>query len=228
MTMSIYCGRPFPDADLNQIHKIIDAEDRPNRAEISRRVCRQLQWLRPDGRLKDMSCRVALLRMHREGVICLPAPEKGNANGHRGKQVTNRTDPGFPVTDNAGRLPDLKLELVSGKQPSSLWNDSPPLPLSGLPATAGSPTTLSDHLGWPDARSARLRSGRMENRTPRPMDRLDRRTAQAQSAPRRQQRPIPDPAVGQIAQFGKQGLVHGHATTSHGLANRLLLPPSPA
>ena len=56
--------------------EIIVVEDHPNRAEISRRVCRQLQWLRPDGRLKDMSCRVALLRLHREGLICLPPPAR--------------------------------------------------------------------------------------------------------------------------------------------------------
>ncbi|MCK5803114.1 MAG: DUF4338 domain-containing protein [Lentisphaeria bacterium] len=123
MKISTYCGRPFPEDNLRLIRQIIDAEDRPNRAEISRRVCRGLQWLRPDGRLKDMSCRVALLRMHREGVIRLPPPVKGNANGHRGKRITHRSDPGLPVTDGAGKLPALRLELVCGQQSSSLWNE---------------------------------------------------------------------------------------------------------
>ena len=123
MKIRLYCGRRFPDGDLRQIRQIIAAKDRPNRAEISRRVCRQLQWLRPDGRLKDMSCRVALLRMHREGLIRLPPPVKGNANGHRGKSITHRTDPGLPVTDSAGKLLDLRLQLVRGQQSSSLWNE---------------------------------------------------------------------------------------------------------
>jgi hypothetical protein len=123
MKSQTYCGRQFTACDLRKIRRIIDGEDHPNRAEISRRVCRQLQWLRPDGRLKDMSCRVALLRMHREGVISLPPPLMGNANGHRGKRTTSRSDPGLPVTDSAGKLPDLRLEPVSGQRVSSLWNE---------------------------------------------------------------------------------------------------------
>ena len=47
----------------------------------------------------------------------------GNANGHRGKRTTNRSDPGLPVTDSAGKLPDLRLEPVSGQRVSSLWNE---------------------------------------------------------------------------------------------------------
>ncbi len=123
MKTHAYCGRQFTACDLRKIREIIDDDDRPNRAEISRRVCRQLQWLRPDGRLKDMSCRVALLRMHREGIILLPPPMKGNANGHRGKRVTHRSAPGLPIIDSAGKLLDLQLELVRGKQLSSLWNE---------------------------------------------------------------------------------------------------------
>lgn len=123
MKSKTYCGRRFTARDLHQIRLIIDGEDHPNRAEISRRVCRRLQWLRPDGRLKDMSCRVALLRMHREGAIRLPPPLGGNGNGKRGKRLTHRSDPGLPVTDSAGKLPDLRLEPVSGQRLSSLWNE---------------------------------------------------------------------------------------------------------
>jgi len=123
MSTAKYCGRPFSDAELSEIRTIIDAEDHPNRAEISRRVCCRLQWLRPDGRLKDMSCRVALLRMHREGLIQLPHPVKGNGNGRRGKRITPRSDPGSPVLESAGNLPDLQLRRVEAKEDSSLWNE---------------------------------------------------------------------------------------------------------
>lgn len=123
MSTTRYCGRPFSDAELGEIRNIIDAEDHPNRAEISRRVCCRLQWLRPDGRLKDMSCRVALLRMHREGIIQLPPPLKGNSNGRRGKRITPRSDPGSPVLESAGNLPDLRLRRVRAQEDSSLWNE---------------------------------------------------------------------------------------------------------
>lgn len=118
-----YCGREFSPTELSEIRNIVEAEDCPNRAEISRRACRKLQWLRPDGRLKDMSCRVALLRMHREGLIRLPPPIKGNANGRRGRKITPRSDPGAPVSAGAGDLADLQLRRVESGDDSSLWNE---------------------------------------------------------------------------------------------------------
>lgn len=123
MNTFTYCGRSFTDADLQEIRGIIAGGDRPNRAEISRRVCRRLHWLRPDGRLKDMSCRVALLRMQRDGLIRLPPPRNGNANGRCGRRVSPRTDPAAPVACKAGDLPDLHLEIVAGSAASSLWNE---------------------------------------------------------------------------------------------------------
>ena len=43
-----------------------------SRTALSREVCRWLQWLGADGRPKDMSCRVALLKLSRRGLIELP------------------------------------------------------------------------------------------------------------------------------------------------------------
>ena len=123
MTPVRFCGRDFSSNDLELIRTIIAADDRPNRAEISRRVCRALEWIRSEGRLKDMSCRVALLRMHRSGLIALPPPEKGNRNGQRGRTISARSDPEFPVTKSADQLEQLHLQVVSGKGQSSLWND---------------------------------------------------------------------------------------------------------
>ena len=43
------------------------------RTALSREVCTWLGWQGDDGRLKDMSCRVALLKLERRGLIELPA-----------------------------------------------------------------------------------------------------------------------------------------------------------
>ena len=51
---------------------IIKEKPEFNRMRLSKEVCRMLHWLKPDGNLKDMSCRVAMLRMHRDGLIELP------------------------------------------------------------------------------------------------------------------------------------------------------------
>ena len=38
-----------------------------NRQKLSRLFCEEVAWRKPDGGLKEMSCKVAFLRMHRDG-----------------------------------------------------------------------------------------------------------------------------------------------------------------
>jgi hypothetical protein len=117
-----YCGRLFTAVELEQIRGMIETEPRPNRAELSRLVCRALNWLRPDGRTKDMACRVAMLRMHRDGIIALPPPLKGNSNGRIRPKFTSASEPGSPLALCAGVLGELELRLVTRKN-SALWNE---------------------------------------------------------------------------------------------------------
>jgi hypothetical protein len=75
------CVRPFEGADVERIRREIVAADPPLRSEIARRVCRALAWTDARGRPKVMSARVGLLRLHRAGLIELPALSRGNGNG---------------------------------------------------------------------------------------------------------------------------------------------------
>jgi len=118
-----YCGRIFTPEEIERICGLISAEPKRNRAQLSRLVCDELEWKRPDGRRKDMSCRVAMLRMHRDGLISLPSPLKGNGNGGRRPQATAASDPREPILLPAGLLGDLELRLVDARQDSSLWNE---------------------------------------------------------------------------------------------------------
>ena len=70
------CGREFSDEVVEKIRAVVREEPELTRAELSRRVCGWLGWKGPDGRPKAMSCRVALLRLQRRGVIALPAARK--------------------------------------------------------------------------------------------------------------------------------------------------------
>jgi hypothetical protein len=81
-----------------------------------------LDWRKPDGGLKEMSCRVALLRMHEDGLLPLPPPRNGNRNG---RPLVLRTAAGEPQPCQACSLAELgplHLELVSAAQ-SPLWNE---------------------------------------------------------------------------------------------------------
>jgi hypothetical protein len=120
-----YCGRDFTATDIELIRTQLAADPPPNRARLSREVCERLNWRRPDGRLKDMSCRVALLRMHTDGLITLPPPRNA-------KPVPYRARPDIealvvePATPPQVDLTQLSIELVSTKTgtktDSLLWN----------------------------------------------------------------------------------------------------------
>ncbi len=118
-----YCGRIFTPEELGLIRRWIVAEPRPDRAALSRLVCRELGWLRPDGRPKDMACRVAMLRMHRDGLITLPPPKTGNSNGRIHPKFTCASDPRPALTLAAGALGELEFRRVQARADSSLWNE---------------------------------------------------------------------------------------------------------
>jgi len=88
---------------------------------LSKEVCGMFQWLKPDGHLKDMSCRVAMLRMHKDGLIELPPPTQSKAPLKK-IEFTSGTDPQSPVVCSVNQLPQLHLKMVT-KDTSALWNE---------------------------------------------------------------------------------------------------------
>jgi len=116
-----YCGRDFSSTELDQINSLIKYNPSFKRSRLSREVCKMFQWLKPDGKLKDMSCRVAMLRMHADGIICLPPPMYKKRLAGKVK-LTSDTDQQNLVTCSVDLLPPLRLQIVT--QPcSALWNE---------------------------------------------------------------------------------------------------------
>ena len=70
--MKRYCGRRFTGEEIGQLCALIADNPGRTRAPLSRLACRLLQWRKADGGLKEMSCRVAMLRMHREHTFWAP------------------------------------------------------------------------------------------------------------------------------------------------------------
>lgn len=118
-----YSGREFTSEEMEWIRKLIVSHPQLHRLALSREVCRKTSWLRPDGGLKDMSCRVAMLRMHRDGLITLPPPQKKNGNGNIKPKKTSRSDQRDEILLPAGKLGTLRFQIVSSKEGSSLWNE---------------------------------------------------------------------------------------------------------
>ena len=53
-----YCGRTFSAQELELIRSLMAEHPGHHRLALSRLVCERLDWRRPNGGLKDMSCRV--------------------------------------------------------------------------------------------------------------------------------------------------------------------------
>ena len=116
------CGRPLSAADLETIRRAIGEADPPLRAEVARRVCAALGWYDTLGRPKLMSCRVGLLRLHRAGLIALPAARNGNGNARGLVKQPDVWPAQHPLVGSVGQLSGLRLAPVTDKAASRLWN----------------------------------------------------------------------------------------------------------
>lgn len=122
-TVYRYCGRDFTRDEVEQICSLIADHPEYHRVELSRQICDRLDWVRLDGGSKEMSCRVALLRMERDGLLTLPPPRKGNGNGRTHPRLTPASEPREPVDLPAGALGELQFQLVETPADSRLWNE---------------------------------------------------------------------------------------------------------
>jgi hypothetical protein len=88
------CRQQFSPALVQRLQETLDGEPGLSRTALSRRVCAWLDWRAPNGRWKEMSCRVALARLERAGMIqgprggAFPAPPaRGPRRRARGQEA---------------------------------------------------------------------------------------------------------------------------------------------
>ena len=118
LTLSVirYCGRDFTAEEIDLIGALLTIPQ-INRARLSREVCERLNWRRDNGKLKDMSCRVALARMQADGLITLPPPRNPKPVAYRSYPHIEQAvlEPSnIPIID----LATLTLDLVLSKADS--------------------------------------------------------------------------------------------------------------
>ena len=98
-----YCGRLFSEQELLLIRTIIAEDSSRHRFALSQVVCERLHWRRANGQLKDMSCRVAMLRMHR--------------------RRTPQAEPELPVVARVDALPALQVRPLADQREAQLWRE---------------------------------------------------------------------------------------------------------
>ena len=70
--MPRYCGREFSEQEMINMRALIADNPQYSRARLSQLICEYLNWRKADGGLKEMSARVAMLRMQDDNLIELP------------------------------------------------------------------------------------------------------------------------------------------------------------
>ena len=121
--MTIYCSRDFSPSDIQTIRELIAQEPALLRTPLSRRLCELFGWFKPNGGLKDMTCRVALLRMQAQGLITLPLSRIPVARRRPDFPATPASDPQCALLQPVHEIGPLTLRLVAGAPVSRLWNE---------------------------------------------------------------------------------------------------------
>lgn len=121
--MSIYCAREFSAHDIQTIGDLIAQDPKLQRSALSRKLCQLWGWTKPNGDLKDMTCRVALLRMQADGLITLPPSRIGVVRRRAHFAPTTASDAKTPIKQPVHELQRITLQVVSGTAASRLWNE---------------------------------------------------------------------------------------------------------
>ena len=201
-----YCGRLFSEQEMRLIRAIIAEDPNRHRFALSQVVCERLHWRRANGQLKDMSCRVAMLRMHRDGLIQLPAPRRRHYNGTLHRRRTPQAEPELPIIARVDALPALQLRPLADQREAQLWREYvdryhylgyTPLPGAQMRYLVTSQRRVLAVIGFG--------ASAWKAAPPRPLHRLERCPTRSPPAVGREQRPLLDLALG----AGAQSRFHG-------------------
>jgi hypothetical protein len=116
-----YCGRHFDPREIELIRALLTDQPQSSRYRLSLQVCERLNWRKPNGTPKDMSCRVALLRMQADGLITLPPPRWSRPVTYLEHPHIERAvlPPAHPPQVELSRL---SIDPIATKHDSLLWN----------------------------------------------------------------------------------------------------------
>jgi len=101
-----YRHRLITEADVVFIQQLIAAHPMASRRQLSKLLCQAWNWVQANGALRDMVCRGLMLKLHREGLIQLPAIKKKPRN-----PLVERNRPTFVAVDAhplAARLSEIQ------------------------------------------------------------------------------------------------------------------------
>ncbi len=100
--------RVFTDDIINQIMQMIEKNPDISRRQLSLRVCELMDWRNQAGKFQEMSCRKAILHLHRSEIIELPELKQTYAFQNPPREIAPP-----PISPIEGCVKDLgKIEMV--------------------------------------------------------------------------------------------------------------------
>jgi hypothetical protein len=112
-------GRVFAPELIERIRATQRANPQWTRCRLAREVCQWMDWRSAVGKLKEMSCRKALLTLHRQGRIKLPvATRRIEFRAKSCARVELETTTSTKIT----RIKQIEVVPVHGKHLSAQWN----------------------------------------------------------------------------------------------------------
>jgi hypothetical protein len=120
----VVCRQTFSEQTIAYIQATIDREPGMSRVALSRRVCGKLNWRSPNGKLKEMSCRVALSKLDRRAVIRL-GPLTHPAPGRKKPEFCGPIPSPETIQCSLGELGGVELVRVNSAESkvSRCWNE---------------------------------------------------------------------------------------------------------
>jgi hypothetical protein len=109
------CGREFSAAMIARIAKTLMADPSLSRRSLSLLVCQWMQWRATNGKWKEVSCRKALLELHRRKLITLPAATKSCFTRSRRKTPTKRQIDIAEVQCTLKALGEISIVAISSR-----------------------------------------------------------------------------------------------------------------
>ena len=118
-----WCGRSLGEDAIKRIERLAGDGLARTRAALAERACEELNWRRPNGKLKIVECRQLLERLARLGRIELPPTRRGARRGPTGILRTAAGEPQASIECALGDLGTVRVELATGRHAQKLWRE---------------------------------------------------------------------------------------------------------
>lgn len=119
----IYRKRVITSQDIEYLNKLIADNPQKSRNALSIMVCQQWNWVQLNGVLKDGVCRSLMLKLHRDGLIKLPARKKPFTGGRQAQRTIPKPDiDTHTISSTVKKLQPIQIRQVRRTKHEKLFN----------------------------------------------------------------------------------------------------------